>query len=403
MLEFNVQNQIIKRTDSLLPVADSRNYLKAEFKVTDEWQGAIAAVFGYGKSFYRVLLDNDNCCIVPWEVIKAPQFTVSLYCEGESLITSNTAEVLVEPSGMKEGAQPTEPTSEIWQQYMLKMQQNIENAVPYIGENGNWYFYDVELGGYTDSGMLAAPEKGVDYWTEADKEEIQRYIDKQVGAVETSLEEHSSYATSQRGYLENLSTTDNSNLVAAINEVDGKIDDITPFVVNFTKSDDGTITADHSLFEIQDAYAAQKNIICYLSYRAKPSSPVFVEQFYYIGNYRDNIMSYAPTPYFASLRHDSYSCLCCDTTLKWTLKTYSVADKNYVDEQTDKAELITNRVMAVNAESDHEHYPTAEAVFRAVDDVKVELHLYADELAGDIETALDGIIAIQNQLMGVSE
>ena len=232
-------------------------------------------------------------------------------------------------------------------------------SAPYIGDNGNWFVWNTESGSHIDSGIEAegyTPEKGVDYWTEADKEKIQMYIDKQVGAVETSLEEHSSYATGQRGYLENLSTTDKSNLVAAINEVDGKIDDITPFVVNFTKSDDGTITADHSLFEIQDAYAAQKNIICYLSYRAKPSSPVFVEQFYYIGNYRDNIMSYAPTPYFASLRHDSYSCLCCDTTLKWTLKTYSLADKDYVDEQI-----------------------------------------------GDIETALDGIIAIQNQLMGVSE
>ena len=176
MLKFNIENQIIKRTDSFVPVADSRNYLKAEFKTSDEWQGAIVAVFGYGGVFYRVLLDGDNRCTVPAEVIRAPHFTVSLFCEGESLITASVSEVLVEPSGMKEGAQPAEPTPEIWQQYMLKMQENMENAVPYIGKNGNWYFYNTELGEYKDSGILAIPEKGVDYWTEADKAEIKGYV-----------------------------------------------------------------------------------------------------------------------------------------------------------------------------------------------------------------------------------
>ena len=200
MLKFNVENQLIKRTDSFLPVADSRNYLKAEFNTSDEWQEPITAVFGYGGCFYQVLLDGDKCCTVPWEVIKAPHFTVSLFCGDDSLITANTVDVAVEPSGMKEGTEPSEPTPEIWQQYMSEMQNKIENAVPYIGENGNWYFYNSESCKYEDSGILAAPEKGVDYfdgkdgtngvdgkdgytprkgvdyWTDEDKSEIKAYV-----------------------------------------------------------------------------------------------------------------------------------------------------------------------------------------------------------------------------------
>ncbi len=188
MLEFKVDNQMIKRTDSFLPVADSRNYLKAEFKTTDEWQGAITAVFGYGGCFYRVLLDESNCCTVPWEVIKAPHFTVSLFCGDERLITANAVDVTVEQSGLKDGAQPSEPTPEIWQQYMSRMQGSIEKAVPYIGENGNWYFYNTESDTYEDSGMLATPEKGVDYWTDEDKTEIKGYIDDRFGDTETALD-----------------------------------------------------------------------------------------------------------------------------------------------------------------------------------------------------------------------
>lgn len=45
-------------------------------------------------------------------------------------------------------------------------------------------------------------------------------------------------------------------------------------------------------------------------------------------------------------------------------------------------ELTTNRVQVVDENSDHEHYPTAKAVF---------------DVVGNIEDALDGIIAIQEK------
>ncbi len=160
MLKFKVENQIIKRTDNFLPVADSRNYLRAEFMMSEEWKGEITAIFGYGGSFYRVLLFDMNSCIVPWEVIKAPMFTVSLFCGTESLVTANVATVEIEASGMKEGTESLAPTPEIWQQYMSKMQKSIENSVPYIGENGNWFEYDVDKETYVDTGIPAQGDIG---------------------------------------------------------------------------------------------------------------------------------------------------------------------------------------------------------------------------------------------------
>ena len=54
---------------------------------------------------------------------------------------------------------------------------------PYIGENGNWYQYDDTSKIYIDTGIKAAgdngytPQRGIDYWTEGDKEEIKAYVD----------------------------------------------------------------------------------------------------------------------------------------------------------------------------------------------------------------------------------
>lgn len=115
MLNFKVQNQIINRTDSFRAVADSKNYLKASFELSDEWEGSITAVFIYGDRAFHQPLENGEC-VIPWEVIKAPFFTVSVFCG--NLITSNVEYVAVEASGFKNGEVPETPTPTIWQRYI---------------------------------------------------------------------------------------------------------------------------------------------------------------------------------------------------------------------------------------------------------------------------------------------
>ncbi len=210
MLKFNVKNQIITREDAFTVVADSRDYLKASFEFSEEWQGDITAIFGFCGEFYSVLLENGGCD-VPWEVIKTPAFTVSVVCGDR--ITANMASVEVELSGYCEGQTPKPPTPDVYQQILNSAKQ------PYIGENGNWYLWNADAQEFADTGVCAkgtdgytpvkgvdyfdgeqgpqgpkgdagyTPLRGVDYWTEADKTEIKEYVDAVVGEIEPLLEE----------------------------------------------------------------------------------------------------------------------------------------------------------------------------------------------------------------------
>ena len=152
MLGFNVKNQIIERKDNFRVVADSKNYLYAEFTFTEEWTGSVVAVFGGADGkFYDVLVD-ENKCLVPWEVIKAPFFTVSVFCG--DLITANIVRVEVERSGYNQGEERKEPTADIYNQILESVKS------PYIGENGNWCVFDKDKGEFVDTGIRAEGEKG---------------------------------------------------------------------------------------------------------------------------------------------------------------------------------------------------------------------------------------------------
>ena len=101
-LRFNVINQNIFKVSNEYVVAGSRNYLKAVFSFsTEEWNGLRKiAVFKHGETVINVLLEDD-CCMVPWEVIGQDKFLVSVY--GGDLITADAAVVTVHESGYLEG------------------------------------------------------------------------------------------------------------------------------------------------------------------------------------------------------------------------------------------------------------------------------------------------------------
>ena len=125
-------------------------------------------------NFYDVVL-QDGKCTVPWEVIKAPFFTVSVFCG--DLVTANTIRVEVEKSGYCEGKNPGEPTPDIYNQLLNSVKP------PYIGENGNWFVWDKDKKLFADSGINAKgniPQKGVDYWNDEDKAEIKNYVDEAI-------------------------------------------------------------------------------------------------------------------------------------------------------------------------------------------------------------------------------
>ena len=136
MLKFKVENQIIKRTDSFEVIADSRNYLTAEFEFSSEWTDEKTAVFGYNGKFYHMVLDNDSC-LVPWEVIRAPYFSLSVF--SGSLLNTNMILVKVGKSGLDGGEIPGTPTPTIWQEYIdelaAKNQEIADNMETEVSAN----------------------------------------------------------------------------------------------------------------------------------------------------------------------------------------------------------------------------------------------------------------------------
>ena len=139
ILNFDVKKQIITRTDQNQVVANSKNYLKAKFSFTEEWQGKKTALFKHKSQnlVYELWLDENDICFVPWEVIKSGSFFVSVVC-GELITTSNAC-VDVDDSGFNgDKFHPTDPTPTVYSQ-ILKIAQSVRDdadAGKFNGKDG---------------------------------------------------------------------------------------------------------------------------------------------------------------------------------------------------------------------------------------------------------------------------
>lgn len=129
LLEFSVNKQIITRTDDNKVVENSKNYLYCKFSFSDEWETITkTAIFISAKGeVFNVILEDD-ACLIPWEVIKYPHFSISVF--GGDLITANKVVIPVVKSGYAEGETPSEPTPDVYEQ-IIKMIKGLEGKVDY--------------------------------------------------------------------------------------------------------------------------------------------------------------------------------------------------------------------------------------------------------------------------------
>lgn len=118
---LKVRNQHIIRYDDSMIVAGCKNYLTVKFMfVSRDWQGEKTAIFTKNGNSYHVLLDENDSCVVPWEVIEAPSFRVSLFAG--DLITADSVLIPVISSGYcEETSAPSNPTSTIYNQIIKKL------------------------------------------------------------------------------------------------------------------------------------------------------------------------------------------------------------------------------------------------------------------------------------------
>lgn len=100
VIEFNCRNQRLSRYTAGVVASNSYGYLKFKFNFkTNDWDDVSVkmANFSYKGRNYPILIDENNICTVPKEVIKVPGFSVSVFGGG---ITTNTVKVPVENSNV---------------------------------------------------------------------------------------------------------------------------------------------------------------------------------------------------------------------------------------------------------------------------------------------------------------
>lgn len=140
-LAFLLDHQVISRSDKNTVVAGSKNYVRARFILrTDDWTRPITAIFGG----YTQLLDDNNECTVPWEVLQQPgKVEVSAFCG--DLHTANIAVVPVEKTGYKSGETPKDPTPDVYDQ-LAKMVQKAVDTANSVREDADAGDFDGEQG-----------------------------------------------------------------------------------------------------------------------------------------------------------------------------------------------------------------------------------------------------------------
>lgn len=96
-ITFNVENQILSRTDTNRIIEKSKNYLFAEFTFSEDWNNTNKAIiFENNVLRYKIYLDSDNKCQVPNRIIRNDGFTISVIGENsENLVTITTSELYI--------------------------------------------------------------------------------------------------------------------------------------------------------------------------------------------------------------------------------------------------------------------------------------------------------------------
>ena len=182
ILKFVVNNQIIERTDTFVPVRSSKNYLYAEFDFqTDDWNGKSKTVlFRSGDNDpVPVLLGETNTCLVPAEVLTGTSFSVSIIAG--NLITANMVVVKLYESGYRTGDIP-EPSETLYEQLMTAFDKTNQTVIDSAKESESWAHGHEEYPDRdTDNAAYYASEaknaaEGVTGRVTKGKEEIDNYV-----------------------------------------------------------------------------------------------------------------------------------------------------------------------------------------------------------------------------------
>lgn len=144
IIKFNVQEQTLGASCHSAIISRSQDYLKAEFCFSTDWNNAIRiAQFVRDDLKYNIILDSDNTCFVPWELLTSQgTFTVTVWAnnypnQDNLIITTNKVSINVFPDGLDEDLIPKDPTQGMEGEIVTTCLQAAEEAKNSATESAN--------------------------------------------------------------------------------------------------------------------------------------------------------------------------------------------------------------------------------------------------------------------------
>ena len=175
MLEFCVNRQVIKRSDSNYVVANSSDYLTAEFGFSNDWKDlGKTAIFTTTTGSISIILDSNNQILEDKHLnLTAGTWVVSVVgVNGTRKIITNIASMTVVDSGAESGTVPTGPTPDVYDQIITQLtaimnmitSDNVADTIVGRDENGSTELASLKL----DTTAVITPVLGEISWNAAE-------------------------------------------------------------------------------------------------------------------------------------------------------------------------------------------------------------------------------------------
>ena len=234
ILKIKVSGQSVVWENPFDIVQGCREYLGCEFSFSEDWENVDKAVRFYqitDKKFYG-FEDIDGVVTVPAEVIKGRAFYIAVggYGDGGIFIPTSAVKIKLQPNGYGEPDEDVEEGEEYKSALdkLLNLAGECKDAcdemryAPYINENGNWYLYNRETKEYEDSGIyargLSAYEIAKTYGFEGTEEEWLESLKAEAVQVDDQMSDYSTNAVQNRvakQYVDNLRDNLNSQIASS--------------------------------------------------------------------------------------------------------------------------------------------------------------------------------------------
>lgn len=219
---FNIVNDKMVCDKRDAPLTGNVNTYRCVFNIEADIENLLwFCVFEReGRAYVQPILEDE--CFIPHEVliregaIKIGCYATNLKQDDYRRISTNWVYFTSLEGAYTEASVPEVPEPDVWEELVLK-------SVPIIGENGNWFIYDMVQGEYVDSGVKAGGSD-VDLSNYYTKEET----DEALNALDMTI---SIWATSEFA---------NSNSVYTKEETDDALNNLTMEISNWVHSDYAT-------------------------------------------------------------------------------------------------------------------------------------------------------------------